>query len=86
VAVALIGCERGTGEAAPERFACDCQFLTDTDHVSSQPVSVCAAATRVDAVARGCAQSAAPATVQGCACRATGEGCASESCEAKAER
>ncbi len=61
------GCRRD--DQPLSRFACRCSFLTDTDDTSEQRVEVCAAA--VEAArweAEGCAQTAAPAPIQGCQC------------------
>jgi hypothetical protein len=52
------------------RVVCTCTFLTDFDDSSSRDVTVCApTADRAPNVARGCAQSAAPAPVQRCTCK-----------------
>ena len=69
LATLSLGCERRAEEVA--RFSCRCSFLTDTDDTSEQRVEVCArdlAAAENDAI--GCAQTGAPATVQGCRCGA----------------
>ncbi|MBW2456811.1 MAG: hypothetical protein JRI68_20000 [Deltaproteobacteria bacterium] len=61
------GCK---GDDQPlSRFACRCTFLTDTDGTSEQRVEVCATAVEAaNSEAEGCAQSAAPAPIQGCQC------------------
>jgi hypothetical protein len=57
-------CERG---GAP--YDCACSYLTDFDDASTQPVRVCSPAPeRAQAIARGCAQTGAPAPIQGCSC------------------
>ena len=70
-------------------YACSCTFLTDFDDPSGQRVEVCApSAARAPGVAKGCAQTAAPAPVQGCACspKAMAEGasavCSAGDCQA----
>ena len=51
-------------------YHCSCAFLTDYDDGSTQEVEVCAQSVeRAPAVARGCAQSAAPAPIQECTCK-----------------
>lgn len=66
MAAALAGC---SAKGAP--FECRCEFLTDFDDASKLDVRVCAANEReAPSVARGCAQLAAPAPVQSCACSA----------------
>jgi len=63
------GCPRD--DPPRQRFACRCTFLTDTDDTSEQRVEVCAAGVEVArSEAEGCAQSAAPAPIQSCACEA----------------
>jgi hypothetical protein len=65
VALALVACRGDRGE----RYECRCAFLTDFDDASGSRLGVCAAADdEAVAAARGCAQSAAPAPVQSCAC------------------
>jgi hypothetical protein len=54
-------------------YACTCSFLTDFDDASSESVVVCASSPeRAAPMARGCAQSAAPAPVQSCRCALRG--------------
>lgn len=86
VIVALSGCKK---DGPVERFACDCPFLTDFDDGSAQRVEVCATGiSHAVEVARGCAQSAAPAPIQSCTCRPSKQktACKAGYCEAKAER
>lgn len=76
------GCKRD--DQPLSRFACRCTFLTDTDDTSEQRVEVCA--TAVEAArseAEGCAQTAAPAPIQGCQCEAaaTTAACAPKTCQ-----
>ncbi|MEQ9317774.1 MAG: hypothetical protein RIF41_01400 [Polyangiaceae bacterium] len=80
------GCKKD--EPPGHRFACTCDFLTDMDDASVQKVEVCAAN---ESVAReraiGCAQSGAPATIQGCRCEpSTDPGCPPEDCEVRERR
>ena len=50
-------------------FDCDCSWLSDYDDASGQRVTVCAASDEdAKQAAEGCAQSAAPAPIQGCHC------------------
>jgi len=76
--VAGMSCKREPSQ----RFDCTCHFLTDFDDASRQSVEVCAAdPRRAEAAARGCAQSAAPAPVQSCSCRAADRpGCPPDDC------
>lgn len=61
------GCSKEQGQ----RFECRCQFLTDYDDSSAQAVEICASsADQAAGVAKGCAQSAAPAPIQSCSCAA----------------
>jgi hypothetical protein len=61
-----LGCQ-GQGAA----YDCACTFLTDFDDAATHEVRVCAAsAERAPAVARGCAQSGAPAPIEACTCKA----------------
>ncbi len=92
LAVVVLGlssaCERKTDGAA-ERFACSCDFLTDTDKPSVQRVEVCAVnleLARQQAI--GCAQSAAPAPIQTCACepQTKGPSCRAGYCKALERR
>ncbi len=54
------------------RYACTCAFLTDTDDTSTQRVEICESNDdRAKQAAAGCAQSGAPATVQGCECKSS---------------
>ena len=72
-----------------QRFECRCGFLTDYDDSSVQAVEVCAAnAGDAPAVARGCAQSAAPAPIQSCECGASKNAakCVVGKCEVNAEK
>jgi hypothetical protein len=80
----------GLGACRPEGawVACECTFLTDFDDTSATHVEVCAPSVeRADEVARGCAQSAAPAPVERCACAAApvaaSERCAVGDCRAR---
>jgi len=75
----LTGCEGEANEPA-KRFACTCAFLTDTDGASTLKLEVCASPEAHDDAARGCAQTAAPATVQRCDCRATEGACDGDLC------
>lgn len=74
------GCEGAPEKAASKRFACTCAFLTDTDGASSLSLQVCAAPEARDDAARGCAQTAAPATVERCDCQATEGACDGDLC------
>ncbi|HZO13308.1 MAG TPA: hypothetical protein VFB62_08610, partial [Polyangiaceae bacterium] len=77
--VAVVGCN--SEQLAP--YACTCSFLTDTDGTSEERVEVCApSAERAENEAKGCAQTAVPATVQGCRCQpaATGAACTRAHC------
>ena len=71
-------------------YRCQCEFLTDFDDASAQTVEVCSASLeRAAEVARGCAQSAAPAPVQSCQCQPApgpSSACASEQCRPLAHR
>lgn len=75
---AAAGCRDEPGRP----YACSCAFLTDFDDASSLPARVCApSAERAPAIARGCAQTTAPAPVQECTCRpAEGAPCAGRAC------
>jgi hypothetical protein len=65
-----------------ERHRCSCAFLTDFDDGSRREVTVCSpTAERAPAVARGCAQSGAPATIQDCTCTSLGGRCAVGACD-----
>ena len=69
LAALSLGCERRAEALA--RFSCRCSFLTDTDDTSELRVEVCARDNAsADNEAVGCAQTGAPATVQGCRCDA----------------
>lgn len=86
VALATSGCKED--DAPSRRFACSCDFLTDMDDASVQKVQVCA---RNEGRAReraiGCAQSGAPATVQGCQCEPSdAPGCPPGDCEVAERR
>lgn len=63
-------------------FDCRCKVLTDFDDALTQDELVCAPnLERAAAVARGCAQSSAPAPVQGCSCRPVeGAACVTGKC------
>ena len=81
------GC-RGN-EPSLSRFACRCTFLTDTDDTSEQRVEVCAAAVEAaQSEAEGCAQSAAPAPIQGCRCesRSSTQPCPPKTCQVHERR
>jgi hypothetical protein len=82
ISAALFACDRGK----LERHECECAFLTDYDDGSGVRVSLCASEARSTELAKGCAQSAAPAPIEACTCRPSGAACARETCEAKAER
>lgn len=63
----VLGCQ--TKEPQGRTYACSCAFLTDTDKASAQHVTVCAPDPNAALErAASCAQSAAPATVEGCRC------------------
>jgi hypothetical protein len=70
VALSAAGCRpRGA------LYDCTCAFLTDFDYAVTQEVTVCAgSAERAVPEARGCAQTGAPAPIQGCSCRPASEG------------
>lgn len=69
------------GEARGSAFACTCNLLTDFDDASKHEVIVCApSAERAPTIAQGCAQTGAPAPVQGCVCAPRGEACSLGAC------
>jgi hypothetical protein len=78
---AAAGCSAERGDV----YDCACTFLTDFDDTSKHEVLVCApSAERAPAIARGCAQSGAPAPVQGCACqKAAAAACTLDECRMK---
>lgn len=78
--LSAVGCKNAPEKAATKRFACTCAFLTDTDGASSLSLQVCAAPEARDEAARGCAQTAAPATVERCNCQATEGACDEDQC------
>ncbi|MBW2527096.1 MAG: hypothetical protein JRI23_23140 [Deltaproteobacteria bacterium] len=78
----LAACEADRGKS----FDCRCHFLTDFDDPSTQAVEICAASDEeAGQVARGCAQSAAPAPIQSCSCTPAPSStpCSKGSCRAK---
>ncbi len=83
---AATGCD--AGKPPPARsYGCSCEFLTDTDDLSTQKVTVCAASLAVaEASAVGCAQSGAPAPVQACRCAEQAGACTVGDCTVAAER
>lgn len=72
LAVAALGALPGCRGAEPGRwYRCECELLTDYDAPHGRSVEICSpGAGRAAAAARGCVQSAAPAPVQSCLCRA----------------
>jgi hypothetical protein len=72
LAAALIlgGCRSEQGSP----YRCDCSFLTDYDDAATIAVSSCAPSPELaSAIARGCAQSGAPAPVDKCSCEPDAE-------------
>jgi hypothetical protein len=64
-ALALGGCRRDEGAL----YRCSCSFLTDYDDTLEIKVRSCSPSReQADTIARGCAQTTAPAPVQGCVC------------------
>jgi hypothetical protein len=63
-ALVLAGCrEQGS------YYRCSCSFLTDYDDAAKLSIAVCSPSReQAGSIGRGCAQSGAPAPVQGCAC------------------
>src|SRR5689334_1132033 len=67
--VALGLMQSGCPSTEGRMFSCACTFLTDFDDGSRADVEVCAPTLeRAAPIGRGCAQSGAPAAVQGCTC------------------
>jgi hypothetical protein len=82
---ALAGCrEQGS------YYRCSCSFLTDYDDPAKVSIAVCSPSReQASSIGRGCAQSGAPAPVQGCACDLDGPRagvtCRSGDCEILSE-
>ncbi|MBI4951246.1 MAG: hypothetical protein HY908_04380 [Myxococcales bacterium] len=77
------GCEQ-RAQASLTRHRCSCSFLTDYDDAAQADVEACAAdPEHAAAVARSCAQRAAPGSVERCACAPAPAptACPSERCE-----
>ncbi len=69
-----------------ERQLCNCELLTDTDELSTVRVEACVASTGIQAEAKDCAQSGAPANVQSCRCEPlAGSACSARSCKVYAK-
>lgn len=76
----LAGCSKHS--VALTRQKCDCEMLTDMDQIATLRIEVCAADGTLDDEATACAQTGAPANVQGCRCEAQGDSpCAARSCK-----
>jgi len=78
-APALVACQTHQSDGELKRYRCTCAFLTDTDGAGSLEIELCTAANR-DAKAKGCAQTAAPATVERCDCQASDGACDVDLC------
>jgi hypothetical protein len=66
IALGPLGCERDRGKP----YACTCSVLTDFDDGTKHEVEVCSPSPdRARDFGKGCAQSGAPAKVEGCVCR-----------------
>jgi len=75
--MALTSCRAEPGHT----YACTCSYLTDFDDGAKTDVSVCAPTPeRAADIARGCAQSAAPAPIQTCTCTPSASACERRGC------
>ena len=62
--------EAGCGRERGRPFECTCSVLTDFDDGTRHAVEICSpSAERAAEFGKGCAQSGAPAKVEGCACK-----------------
>jgi hypothetical protein len=63
---ALVACSSPKGAS----YDCACEYITDTDGLSEQRVSVCAPEPdAASGAGKGCAQTFAPGNVQSCECK-----------------